>query len=1394
MGKLKNLFTSGRMNKDFDERLVPKGEYRDALNVKVSNSNGSDVGAVENALSNEALSSVSFGANATCIGSVADDKNRKIYWFVKSDSGSYIMEYSKDNGDVNFVLTDTRVGANSVLNFSKAYLITGVNILIDQDNDKVFIYWTDGLNPPRKIDVSESKLLGVNAFTDSDISVIKSPPRKEPTISGILYDEDSIEPNLISDKFFCFSYRYKYSDNQFSAISPFSGFAFKPGETDIDFLDTTTDSMRNKFSAVSISVNTGGKDVIGIEVLARESNGANLFLVKKINKEKESVQNNIDYSFIFKNNGVYSVLSEDEFNRSYDNVPLSAFSQDFIGNRLVYGNYIENYDIKDNLGNDINFDIISNVVSEELELSCPTSTSYTIRKVGAGADLSFKRCGEAQWTVLDIEQGEYVEVCASELSNISTDTNTYSVTDNGPCEAYIGKPTMKSNRTYEIGVVYFDSYGRKSPVLTSSSSSVFVPHFNASKSNKIKSSINFKAPVWADRYKFAVKQVDSDFDVIRTRGPLYKVKEGSIRYVYISLPQLELSKIVEGGLLVLKNNGVEFNNSTTNQFRVISVETYEAGWNDNSGEAGTYVKLQGPAELFEDNSSLVVPTTSKDIIFETFSVTEEAVPYYEIPGTYDVVNGFHTGNIQNQTANQPAEVLLDVHNAYSFGNGVESIKIDDDKNKASISIGVRANEVFDDYRQNIRSSSLTYGGVYDQTTNYNALNEFNLSLANYKDMDDQYGSIQKIHSRDSDLIVFQENKIHKILFNKSVLFNADGTGNVSQTISVLGQEVPFKGEYGISFSPESFQSWGYKMYFADERRGAICRLTENGIFEISDYGMHDWFRDNLSDSVERSTVGGYDPINDQYIISLKDGFVEWKEDEYSCEGGLTEWLEDTYTCQQESDPTTTTTTAATTTTSSTTTTTSTTEPTTTTSSTTTTTSTTEPASTTTTTTSGGPTTTTTTVATTTSTTIPTTPPPTTIAPSYYSLERCSDGAIGFRTQQEVQEISLSVNDRVEGSGPTIYIVTGTTTSGTNIGLVSDTGLTGCPPPVTTTTTLGYNYYYAQPCSGGTTVTMRSVTTFSNGESFKFAGDSTCYEVIASGAPANNNDWSEAFPDCSACLPTPTTTTTTVATTTTSVPNKSWIAERFDGLVYAYVWLQQGYQINDLVTLNDGSGQCWTLGDQTTADGQYNITGTCPPPTTQPPTTTSTTIVTTTTKAPAPTTTTTTSAPTTQPPATTTTQPITTQAPTTTTVAPTTAAATTTSTTAAPTTTTTSTTTPPATTTTQAPITTTTAAPTTVAPTTTTTTIVTYAGARTSGQSTSDDACNLFAFDNVWFATPTPEDGARVYTDSTAQTPFNGGDQWYGIDMDGNGVAFSTRITSFGYMYSTTECLGGGGFP
>ena len=48
MPEIKNIFTSGKMNKDLDERLVPKGEYLEATNIKVVSSEGSDVGSIKN--------------------------------------------------------------------------------------------------------------------------------------------------------------------------------------------------------------------------------------------------------------------------------------------------------------------------------------------------------------------------------------------------------------------------------------------------------------------------------------------------------------------------------------------------------------------------------------------------------------------------------------------------------------------------------------------------------------------------------------------------------------------------------------------------------------------------------------------------------------------------------------------------------------------------------------------------------------------------------------------------------------------------------------------------------------------------------------------------------------------------------------------------------------------------------------------------------------------------------------------------------------------------------------------------------------------------------------------------------------------------------------------------
>ena len=81
MPEIKNTFVRGRMNKDLDERLVPRGEYRHAMNIQVGTSEGSDVGTVQNILGNLSVENI-VPSNCKCVGAIADEKNNKLYWFI----------------------------------------------------------------------------------------------------------------------------------------------------------------------------------------------------------------------------------------------------------------------------------------------------------------------------------------------------------------------------------------------------------------------------------------------------------------------------------------------------------------------------------------------------------------------------------------------------------------------------------------------------------------------------------------------------------------------------------------------------------------------------------------------------------------------------------------------------------------------------------------------------------------------------------------------------------------------------------------------------------------------------------------------------------------------------------------------------------------------------------------------------------------------------------------------------------------------------------------------------------------------------------------------------------------------------------------------------------------
>ena len=212
---------------------------------------------------------------------------------------------------------------------------------------------------------------------------------------------------------------------------------------------------------------------------------------------------------------------------------------------------------------------------------------------------------------------------------------------------------------------------------------------------------------------------------------------------------------------------------------------------------------------------------------------------------------------------------LNYYNCFSFLNGVESNRIRDGFNLPFLSNGVVASTTLETeaYKEEHRKYGLIFSGIYNSVSNVNELNQFVAAENITKDVNPIYGSIQKLFSRDTDLITLCEDKVLKILANKDAVFNADGNPQLTANINVLGQTIPFVGEYGISRNPESFASESYRAYFADKQRGAIVRLSKDGLTPISNHGMQDWFRDNLK--IGGKIIGSYDDRKKEYNVTIK---------------------------------------------------------------------------------------------------------------------------------------------------------------------------------------------------------------------------------------------------------------------------------------------------------------------------------------------------------------------------------------------------------------------------------------------------------------------------------------------------------------------------------------------
>jgi len=178
MAEVKNAFLKSKMNKDLDSRLVPSGEYRDAVNVQVIKSESEDVGALENVQGNVLVADFDAfvgGQNLVSIGYFADQNSGRVYSFFTNNFSGTSTGYNQ-NGSNIVAMWDSSTNqkfdlvSGPFLNFHEDFPIIGVNVLED------LLFFTDNRNQPRKINIEKAINNSSYYETEDQISVAKYNP------------------------------------------------------------------------------------------------------------------------------------------------------------------------------------------------------------------------------------------------------------------------------------------------------------------------------------------------------------------------------------------------------------------------------------------------------------------------------------------------------------------------------------------------------------------------------------------------------------------------------------------------------------------------------------------------------------------------------------------------------------------------------------------------------------------------------------------------------------------------------------------------------------------------------------------------------------------------------------------------------------------------------------------------------------------------------------------------------------------------------------------------------------------------------------------------------------------------------------------------------------------
>lgn len=422
---------------------------------------------------------------------------------------------------------------------------------------------------------------------------------------------------------------------------------------------------------------------------------------------------------------------------------------------------------------------------------------------------------------------------------------------------------FKSGMEHEFGIIYYDAYGRSSTVLADNFTVTVDPIASSnSGTNYIEYTINHLPPSWATKYRIAMRQ-KTYYSIM--------IKSGTVSSHTIGIDWI--------------NTYNDANSNSVLSYDWVSGDRVRRVY-DSSGTA--FFTSTIDTEIKQYDSGALTITTEDDLSISTGDWIEIYRPAKAIEGTsivysnitqaYDITGGYHMGDVQDQTGAQPAILRLQSGNAYRRFRTMDGDTVyieDSNMTDFSLTSGTSAGKpnLTDISATQKREEATAYwSNSFISNTQVNGLNSFMSN--NFKDANRAYGAINKLHSNGFRLFVFQELKVSATLINKTMIDDFNGNSLVGASTAVMQDFDYFNGEFGIGRYPLSFSFNANDMYFCDPLRGAVLRLNEGGVYDISN-GLRAWFNWYLSSLQQQPTlneldlISTFDTLYGEYVLTIK---------------------------------------------------------------------------------------------------------------------------------------------------------------------------------------------------------------------------------------------------------------------------------------------------------------------------------------------------------------------------------------------------------------------------------------------------------------------------------------------------------------------------------------------